>query len=72
MNIIIFSLTILGVYGILRLAYRAWKIACITEEMDNIEEVEKNYEKIVKFNKEHKSINKKKETVENFRNGEQE
>ena len=70
MNIFIFCLTILAVYGILRLAYGAWKIADIKDTMEEIEEVEENYKNIGKFNKEHKSINKKNKTVENFRSKE--
>jgi hypothetical protein len=75
MNIFIFCLTILAMYGILRYAHKAWKRAEYTEEgqtkirdrMEEIEDLEQNYENIIDFNKSHKgSIKKKQKTIDKF------
>ena len=67
MNIIIFSLTILSMYGILRYAYKAYQRADIKETMENIKETEENYNNVVEFIKTHKgSIKQKNKTIDKF------
>ena len=68
MNVIIFSLTILVIYGIMMYAYKAWNRADIKEKMNEIKETEKIYEDVMEFKKEHgKNIDRKKDTVEQFK-----
>lgn len=67
MNIIIFSLTILVIYGIMTYAYSAIKNADIKEKMEEIEDIEKQCETIKEFKKTHKGdLKKQKETITTF------
>lgn len=67
MNVIIFSLTILCIYAIMRRGYSAWKNADLREKMQEIEDIEERYDNVKKFKKVHKGdINEKKETVDKF------
>ena len=67
MNIIIFCLTILVIYGIIAKTIKAYKKLDIKQRMEDIEETEENYENVVKFKKAHKgNIEKKKQTIETF------
>ena len=70
MNIGIFCLTIFATYGIINIAYKAWKRADLKEKMKDIEEIETQYDDIKIFKKKHKGdINKKQQTVKNFTKG---
>ncbi len=63
MNVLIFSLTILAIYGILSYAYRAWNRADINEKMSEIEELERANEYIKEFKKAHKGNREKQRQV---------
>ena len=70
MNILIFSLTILAMYGIIVYSFKLWKNADIKEKMQDIENTEENYKDIIKFKKAHKgNITKKEEVIKDFKQG---
>ena len=67
MNILIFCLTILACWGIIRIALKAWNKADINEKMEELTEVEKNYDSIVDFKKTHKgNFVKKQDSINKF------
>ena len=75
MNIFIFCLTILAIYGILVMLYKALKNPEYTDEtqkkirerMEEIKETEDTYNNVVKFKKTHKgNLKKKQQTIETF------
>ena len=67
MNIIIFCLTILVIYGIIAKTIKAYKKLDIKQKMEDIEETEENYENVVKFKKAHKGdLKKKKKIIKTF------
>jgi hypothetical protein len=67
MNVIIFSLTVLVMYGIISYAYKLWKRADLQEKMGDLEEIDTQNESILQYKKSHKgSYNKKRKTIKNF------
>ena len=70
MNIIIFSLTILGCWVIIRIALKAWNKANMRNRMEKIEEVDKDYNKVLNFKKTHKGKTDKKQVIDDFVNKE--
>ena len=69
MNVVIFSLTILAMYGIIAYAYKAWKRAEVEDKMEEIEEIEHQHAEILAFKKVHKGdVKKKRKTIKDFTN----
>ena len=67
MNILIFSLTVLVIYGILSKGHKAWKSADIHEKMEEIEDIEEQNAEILEFKKAHKGdLNKKRKNIKKF------
>ena len=67
MNIVIFSLTALIVYGILQYGYKLWKKAELEDKMSELEEIDTDNENILEYKKTHKGdINKKRKTIKQF------
>jgi hypothetical protein len=61
MNIIIFCLTILGMYGIITYAWKAWNNSDIKDRMSDIENQEMQYQRVKVFKKDHRGLTPKQE-----------
>lgn len=54
--------------GILVWAYKAWKKASITEQLDKAQEIEENFVTVKNFERNHKDLSNKSKKVKQFKN----
>jgi len=69
MNLFVFLVVCIGLYFIFSRGYKALKNASIREKMKNTLNTEDQYDKVKKFTKEHKDVDKKEQTITNFTTG---
>ena len=67
MNIIIFSLTVLALYGIIRIGYNAFKNADLEEKMEDLDFIDEQHEDILQYKTTYKgNNNKKRKAIKSF------
>ena len=67
MNVVIFSLTILAIYGIINFSYKLWKRADIKEKKREIDDIYIQEAEIRTFKKAHKGNRKQqRKNIKNF------
>jgi biopolymer transport protein ExbB/TolQ len=59
---------LLMITGIVTWAYKAWKKASITEQLDKAQELEQNYAIAKDFERNHKDLSGKSKKVKQFKN----
>jgi len=67
-TILLLVFHLLVVTGILTWAYKAWKKASITEQLDKAQEIEENFVTVKSFERNHKDLSNKSKKVKQFKN----
>lgn len=67
-TILLLVFHLLMITGIVIWAYKAWKKASITEQLDKAQELEQNYAIAKNFERNHKDLSNKSKKVKQFKN----
>lgn len=67
-TILLIVFHLLMVTAILTWAYKAWKKASITEQLDKAQELEQDYATVKTFERNHKNLSDKSKKVKQFKN----